>query len=150
MISLWFQAEPGAKDNNLHGQFCPRAMLTLLPSVTTLEGPAWSRHPTEHHADTLLIRPRQQEMAGLLEALIRHVTHKEWEINPKNTLEYSVGLGKKCVRTYTHHFSFRQSCFNDLKILCAPPVHPAALPTLGNPWFFIVFIILPFSEGTRL
>lgn len=121
-------------------------MLTLLPSVTTLEGPAWSRHPTEHHADTLPIRPRQQEMAGLLEALIRHVTHKEWEINPKNTLEYSVGLGKKCVRTYTHHFSFRQSCFNDLKILCAPPVHLLAPKPLATFSFYYYLYTFAFSR----
>ena len=108
-----------------------------------MERSGWLRHPAEHHMDILLIRPDEQEMASLLEAFVRHVSHREWEINPKNILGHSIGLDE-CIRTSIYHYGIIQSGFTALRILCTLPVSscspPQHLATTDGPF------VAPFPE----
>ena len=54
-----------------------------------------------------------------------------------------MGLDKN-ILTYMNHHSIIKNIFTALKVLCDLPTHPHHKPLII---FFIVFIILPFTEG---
>ena len=144
MNSVLFQSELVAKDNNLHLQFCTR--LTLPPSVIMFEE-IWIVQAScrTSHFDILIIRSDEQEMASLLEASVRHMSCREWEINPKNILENSMDLDK-CIMMCIHHDGIIQCLFTAPNPLCStysslPPPQPPETADL-----FIVSMVLPFQE----
>ena len=57
------------------------------------------------------------------------------------------GFGQMYNDMCIHHYSIIQSCFANVKILCAPPIHPSFST---NPWQPLIFLpspqFLPFPE----
>ena len=75
-------------NSNSHWQFCLRAMLTLLPSVTVWRDLNCMCIPLKiilirHNIDDIILIGRnEQEVTRKLETLVRHTRSKGWKINP--------------------------------------------------------------------
>lgn len=75
-------------NSNIHWQFCLRAMLTLLPSVTVWSDLNCMYIPLKiilihrNIDDIILIGQNEQEVTTKLETLVRHTHSKGWKINP--------------------------------------------------------------------